>query len=330
MHLPFSSILPSFAATDARAAYSVRAYEGSILEPQPVIRTNSESTPFKRRATAIHDVDHSLPTNGPHRPRHASSATRLLKTSSGLEDAAPPDAWVSPALQSRDASRWGTNAFTGSKGHLHDGLRFNLVRPALAEFGSTGSLHGSHAEARAGGYVTQHPMARLSPGPGSYNQSELLTHTFAQCKRFDRTVPNDVHHQRSATIVRPGATPHQATYTRCVDITNPGQANIHDATPGPGAYPLSEWSPFDPRPRTVPGVPFPASRSSSVGFGKEHFSVRGATSSFSTGARSDVSVNHTHNIRDSELETASESQFMRAGRTWLAPKSRHQTPCDAV
>lgn len=276
MHLPFSSILPSYAVSDARGAFGLRDYDGTIAVAIAEPRMRGSPAPTskrchdletKRRVASVHDFDRSLTINtGPHRPRHAGTATRLLGTPSGTETALPLDGWASRGVRTPQPSRWGTNAFTGSVGHLHDGLRTNFPRATLIEHGCTASLHGSHREA---GYhhTTRHPMSPnglVTPGPGAYDLEQHMPKMFSQLKNFDRSIANDVYHQRKATIIRPGNTPNATTAVRLVDTTSPGQANIHDATPGPGSYPQSEFSQFAPRPRSVSYVTSPSARLSTV------------------------------------------------------------------
>ena len=264
-HLPFTCLLPSFAVTDERGANALHDADGLIIPQTPY---NVAESLVKRRATAIHNVDHSLPLHGSHRPQRV------------------------PKRPTMSASA----AFCGTIGQKPDGFRVSAInrssRPNLAQV-----CHGESFS-----FFADMPSFE-TPSPAHYEPATTVNST--------RRAPNASWRGGCDDIVRPKmmghvkaaerwhdsrsrAMPHVSSAPRLVDTTPVvNHANIADGTPGPGSYPLSEFSDFAPRPRTVrsgsPAGMYSMSRATSVdGFGKEHASVRGCTSSFGTSGRSDI------------------------------------------
>ena len=345
MHLPFASNFASFAVKDARGAFATNDYQGAFqaVPPSP----GSPESSVRRRATAIHDKDVSLfAVNGPHRPRRAATTTGLLSSRSlsptlftqtlsqhsTLDRGASSmgSSSIEPRSPSPQPMSWGTSAFCGSIGHTPDVMRISAARPAIVGGGTPVPC-----------VVTRHPCDD-PPGPGKYDAAPLLPATFANSQRFDRSVANDVRFDREARIVRPRGIPHVSSAARFVDTTPvTNHAKVADGTPGPGSYPLSEWSDFGPRSRTVHDPPRPQT---TIGTGRtivhrdrEQQSVRGSTSSFGSTARTDIRMDYldAHDgrrgregrvlgmpDRGRNLTGASYHGFSRDDRVYL----RHKSP----
>lgn len=267
MHLPYSSVFPSCAVSvhDSRGARGIRDYQGTFAMTAP---PRSADSTIKRRATAIHDVDHSISSaNGAHRPFKDATTTRLLASNSSSR--------VVHQSNDRPAS-WGSNAFTGSTSQMDDVMRTTQVKPSIV-------LGGTPMPC----LVTRHPCDDV-PGPGKYDPQIALSHSFANTAQFGRPARGCPRVDRKARISSNGGTPPVSSQPRLVDTTSHmNHAKASDATPGPGAYPGSEWSDFAPRVRTIRCFGRLAAQAS-IGLHQEHLSVRPSTSSFGSDSRSDI------------------------------------------
>ena len=284
-HLPFSSNMASYTVTDDRGAYATHDSDGRICMPAsrewnaPVSRS---PTLVKRRATAVHGVDHTIPFNDSHRPaltRSPSAQTILRK----------------PGTPARPAT-WDASAFCGTTGHLPNSVRVSHMRsarPALASVLSGEAFlvftdGPTYATPAAVDYDPQCHLASTRRAP--HPRWRPMADTPGQrTPKFngDARAPDQWHDGRSGALV------HTSKQLRLVDTTPIGDATIADATPGPGSYPGAEYSDFAPRPRSVrsgsPSGLYQKAQSTFLdGFGREHASVRAATSCFGSGARSDI------------------------------------------
>jgi hypothetical protein len=275
MHLPFASTLASYAVTaaDARGGFATRDYDGQFASvPRQTSRGASLVSTDRatvRRAGAIHDSDRSLPINGPHRPLRAATASGMLfqrsHSDGGLKH-----------------SSWDTSAFSGSVGHLHDGVRMSPIRPILA-----GRYQPSRGHEDVRCFVTRHPCD-VTPGPGKYDADSRHTGTLTQTRQQAQLLRQSMRIASEARLKRTDAFSPARKASHATRL-QPAHASAVDPFPGPGSYPLSEWSDFRPRARMITDarVCVPSMvRPLTIYRTKEDTSVRGSTSSFRSSMRS--------------------------------------------
>jgi len=274
-HLPFSSSAASFAVRDERGAYATHDSDGRIVTPAALFQPSDSLV--KRRATAVHDFDNSLTANGEHRPIGRSNSTVSL-------------------LYQRPSTH-DSSAFCGTMGHLHNSVRVNhthSARPMLASViqGESFVIYAdspTYATPSAVDYEPASHLASTRRAPNSRWRTAFDEPGHRRPKfSGDARAPDQWHDARS------GGMPHVSNQPRLVDTTPVGNhARVADATPGPGAYPASEFSDFAPRQRlvrvgSIGGLLATRKTTRLDGFGREHPSVRGCTSSFGSGPRSDI------------------------------------------
>jgi|EP00900_Chrysochromulina_parva_P027536 hypothetical protein len=328
-HLPFSSNFASYTVTDERGACATHDADGRIvMQPASPFETRaafaSHDTLVKTRATAIHDLDHSLPYNGTNRPiRRNTTFQGVLEGPARASSQGKQGAQGNLHLPRRPATH-DASAFCGTIGHLHDSVRVGYTRSARPKLATVLSGEALVIYSDGPTYATPapgdyEPFAHLSstrqaPQPrwrpkADYPTAAPKVHPGSLCTSLeprrpkfigDARAPDQWHDSRSGSLA------HTSNQPRLVDTTPLwNHAGVADATPGPGAYEIS-ISDFAPRPRSMhgsqPGALYAASLATRLdGYGREHASVRGSTSCFGSSARSNIRMTLV-NLRGEKLD----------------------------
>ena len=212
-HLPFASAYPSFAVSDSRGAFSARTVDDGALKRMGAISGSS----FSRSQRFEHSqAPPSKPTTAsPLVFRQAATVTNVGGDPAAMIRSSHPN--------------YNSAAFTGAIGHFSFGGERvgdgKANRPTMVDPWTV---------------RTRHPCDE-PPGPGKYDAEIFAVEPRTDFASYQRENEKEGKLRRRATA-RLG----QTSVRSRLEPTYP-----KDTTPGPGAYPLSEFSDFVPRVRPV-------------------------------------------------------------------------------